>query len=167
MMGTFIGQLFSFVFYIAAQVFFVRNLSLFGYAFCFVYVAFLLLLPFETNLVLLLLLGFVTGLTVDVFYDTLGIHAAACVLLAFVRPTVIKLLTSRGDLDEGMHLSIKAMGTPWFLSYAFILLALHHTFLFFLEAASISLVLPVIIKAVCSTVFSLLVIVILQFFKRK
>jgi len=167
MMGTFIGQLFSFVFYMAAQVFFVRNLSLFGYAFCFVYVAFLLLLPFETSLVLLLIVGFATGLTIDMFYDTMGIHAAACVLLAFIRPTVIKILTPRSDLDEGMQLSIKAMGISWFLSYALILLAFHHTFLFFMEAASLSLALPALIKSVCSTVFSLLVIVILQFFKSK
>jgi hypothetical protein len=166
-MGTIIGQLFSFIFFMAAQVFFVRNLSLFGYAFCFVYVAFLLLLPFETSLVLLLIISFATGLTVDVFYDTLGIHAAACVWLAFLRPTVIKLITPRGDLDEGMRLSLKSMGAPWFLSYAITLLFVHHAFLFFLEAATLSLAIPVLIKTVCSTAFSLVVIVILQFFKSK
>ena len=166
-MGTIIRQIFSFVLYLAAQVFFVRNLSIFGYAFCFVYVAFLLLLPFETPPVLLLLLGFASGFTADVFYDTLGIHSAACVLLAFLRPSVIRLITPRGELDTNMRLSLKAMGPPWFISYTVVLVFIHHAFLFSLEAANTSLILPVLIKTVCSTLFTTLVIVILQYFKQK
>ncbi|MBC7923117.1 MAG: Rod shape-determining protein MreD, partial [Ferruginibacter sp.] len=138
-MGTIIGQLFSFLLYAAAQVFFVRNLELWHYAFCYVYVAFLLLLPFETDSVLLLVLGFAAGLVMDVFYDTLGIHAAACVLMTFLRPGVIRLITPRSDLDEGTQLSLKSMGPPWVLSYAVVLVFIHHAFLFFLEAANGSL----------------------------
>ncbi|MES2733864.1 MAG: hypothetical protein V4714_19105 [Bacteroidota bacterium] len=166
-MGTIIGQFFSFLLLMTVQVFFVRNLAIYEYGFCFVYVAFLLLLPFDISLVLLLLLAFAAGVTVDVFYDTLGIHAAACVLIAFLRPYVIKAITPRGDLDAGMRLSLKSMGMPWFLSYVMVLLFIHHAFLFLLEAASISLLVPAMVKAVCSTLFTTLVIVILQYFRRK
>jgi hypothetical protein len=177
-MGTIIGQLFSFVLYLVAQVFFVKNLYLVaqvffvknlvigGYAFCFVYVAFLLLLPFETSLVLLLLLGFLTGVAADVFYDTLGLHAAACVLLAFLRPSVLRLITPRSELDAGMKISLQSMGTPRFLLYAVSLIFVHHAFLFFVEAASWSLALLALVKTVCSTVFTVLVIVIVQYFKK-
>ena len=164
--ALFIGQLFSFLLYMVAQVFFVRNVALFGYAFCFVYVAFLLLLPFEISSVLLLLIGFATGCVMDTFYDTMGIHAAACVLLAFLRPSVIRLITPRGDLDSGMHLSLKAMGTPWFLSYALTLVFIHHAVLFFVEAANPALFLPALIRTICSAVFTTLVVVILQYFKK-
>jgi hypothetical protein len=166
-MGTIIGQLFSFLLLMIVQVFFVRNLAIYEYGFCFVYVAFLLLLPFDISLVLLLFMSFLTGLAIDIFYDTLGIHAAACLLIAYLRPYVIKAITPRGDLDAGMRLSLKSMGMPWFLSYVMVLVFIHHSFLFLLEAASISLVIPAMIKAVCSTLFTTLVILILQYFKRK
>ena len=166
-MGTIIGQLFSFLLYAAAQVLFVRNLELWHYAFCYVYVAFLLLLPFETSSVLLLVLGFAAGLVMDVFYDTLGIHAAACVLMAFLRPTVIRVITPRSDLDDGTQLSLKSMGPPWFLSYAVVLVFVHHAFLFFLEAANPSLFWPALFKTMASTAFTTLVIVIIQYFQKK
>ncbi len=165
-MGTIIGQLFSFLLYMAAQVFFVRNLVIGGYAFCFVYVAFLLLLPFETSLVLLLLLGFLTGLATDIFYDTLGLHAAACVLLTFLRPSVLRLITPRSELDAGMKMSLRSMGTSRFLLYTVTLVFVHHAFLFYVEAASWSLVLLALVKTVCSTLFTMTVIVIIQYFKK-
>ena len=78
-------QIIIFLAYVAIQVLFVRNLVLFDTAFCFVYVAFLLLIPLETGPLILMLLGFLTGFVIDIFYDSLGIHSAACVLLTFIQ----------------------------------------------------------------------------------
>jgi len=70
--GGLLSQILNFLFYILAQVILVKNLVLFDTAFCFIYVAFLLLLPFEIGILFVLLLGFITGFLVDVFYNSLG-----------------------------------------------------------------------------------------------
>src|SRR4028118_1471244 len=94
---------FYFIIYITLQVILIRNMVLFDVGFCFVYIAFLLLLPFDISKVMLLILGFSTGLLVDVFYDTIGIHAAACTLLAYIRPYVIMFTTPRGGYEANMR----------------------------------------------------------------
>jgi len=76
--------------YLFLQIFFMRNLVLFNYAFCFIYIAGVLLLPADTNRMYLLLIGFATGFTVDVFSNTFGMHASATVLIAYIRPFLIQ-----------------------------------------------------------------------------
>ena len=84
-----IPEVLTFIFYLLLQVFFVRQLVFFDYAFCFSYVAAVLLLPFETSRLQLVLLGFVAGLFVDIFYNTAGANAAATTLIAYLRPSII------------------------------------------------------------------------------
>ena len=83
-----VPQIFTFIFYLLLQIFFVRQLVFFNYAFCFVYVATIILLPFDTSRVQLILLGFVAGMLVDVFYNTIGANAAAMTLIAYLRQPV-------------------------------------------------------------------------------
>jgi hypothetical protein len=156
-------QILYFFLYITLQILLVRNFVLFDVAFCFVYIAFILLLPFEIDAVLLLLFGFGTGLMIDVFYDTLGIHAAACVLTAFVRPWILRFITPRGGYEVGMQLSIRSMGLDWFAPYAFILILIHHLTLFFIEASDISLFFTALLKAFCSAILTWALILITQY----
>ena len=88
--------IFLFFLYVLLQLLLVRNLVLFDYGFCFIYVAAVLLLPYEISLTLLLLIAFVTGIVVDTFYNTLGIHAAATVLMAYLRPLIIRIQLAPG-----------------------------------------------------------------------
>ena len=136
---------------------------LFDVGFCFVYIAFLLLLPFDISRVMLLILGFSTGVLVDVFYDTIGIHAAACTLLAYIRPYVIMVTTPRGGYETNMRLSLQGMGNDWFIPYILILTFIHHSVLFFLEAIQLDLFLFTLLKVVSSTLFTCVVIVLIQY----
>ncbi len=93
----------QFFVFIALQILLMQNLVLFNTAFCFIYIAFLLFLPIQLPTVILLLLAFTTGFTVDIFYDTVGIHAApACCLpicgrtfCGFSRPATITMPTTQ------------------------------------------------------------------------
>jgi hypothetical protein len=82
----------------------------------------------------LLIIGFALGLTLDYFTGTPGIHAAPCVLIAYLRPFLINLLISQ----EGQELnyaepSIKSLGwAPYFL-YILIFTFIHHFYLVFIE----------------------------------
>lgn len=92
-----------------------------------IYQLFILLLPFETPVWILLLLGFVTGLSIDSFMNTAGIHAFATVLMAYLRTNILTALMPR-NLGEyaGTEPSIKLMGAVPFMSYSLILLFIHH-----------------------------------------
>src|SRR5476649_733601 len=85
MSRTIIINALRFVVLVFIQVFLLKNIALYNLATPYFYILFILLLPFETPNVLLFILAFLMGLTIDAFYDTPGLHAAACSLLAFVR----------------------------------------------------------------------------------
>ena len=158
-----LGTLISFILYLFLQVTVVRNMVLFDTAFCYVYVAFIILLPFEITPVLLMVVAFLCGFMIDIFYDTLGIHAAACVLIAFLRPYWIKTVPPRGGYEIGMRPTIKIMGFSWFMTYTLPLILIHHTVIFFVEIGGLHLFGFTFVKVISSTVLTFLVVVILQY----
>ena len=154
---------FSFILYLLLQVTLVRNMILFDTAFCYVYVAFIILLPFEIGSVLLMVIAFLCGFMVDIFYDSLGIHAAACVLIAFLRPFWTKTVPPRGGYEMGMRPTIKIMGFSWFLTFTLPLILIHHAVLFFVEAGGMHLFGFTLVKVISSAILTFLVMVILQY----
>ncbi len=161
---TIIRQLISCPVYILIQVFFIRHFVLFdGWAVCYFYVGFLLLLPFEIDTVILILIGAFVGLITDIFYDTLGIHTAACVFIMFLRPFVIKTLNPRGGYDDNPIISLSYMGIGWFIPYIFILVLTHHLVLFIVEASDFNLMLLAILKAIFSSIFTVFMLMGSQF----
>ncbi len=160
---TIVFNVIYFLLFLALQVIFFLNLSLANYAFCFVYIGFLLLLPVETPPLLLLLLSFLLGFSVDIFYNTLGIHTAACVLIGFMRPYVINFLTPRGGYDEGAELTVYSLGFRWLAIYAAVLAIIHHLTLFMIEAWEFSIFFHTLFKALCSALFTLVVYFLFQY----
>ena len=79
-----IVQFILFFVYVLLQVLLLRNLVLFNSAFCFLYIAFILLLPIEWNSLVLMVIGFFLGFTIDIFYDSMGLHAMATVVVCLV-----------------------------------------------------------------------------------
>lgn len=162
-------SLFSLLFwtfaYLFFQIFVFRNLVLFHYGFCFVYVAATLQRSFETPTVTLLFVAFLTGILVDVFYNTLGLHAASTVLMAYARPLVLRLLTPARGYDERTEPSIADMGLRWFISYVFVLTLLHHSVLFLLEASSLQLLVPTLGKIGASVLYTTFVVTLIQYFQ--
>ena len=96
MIIDFFYQLIRFVVLVLIQVLILNNLLLPGVFNPYIYPLFLLLLPIRMPIWLLLLVGFVAGLTIDLFSNTMGMHAAASVLLCFMRPQVLKLIEPSG-----------------------------------------------------------------------
>ncbi|MCU0444428.1 MAG: Rod shape-determining protein MreD [Microscillaceae bacterium] len=154
-----VGQTITFFIYIFIQVFFAKHLELFGVAFCFMYVNYLLIMPIQTDRLVMLLTAFLLGLLVDMFYDTLGIHSFACVFIAYFRPFLISFLSK----EDIFALSIKETGLVWFVRYAGILLFVHHFWLFFLQQFNFSMFLATLLKVSASTLFTLLVCLMVQY----
>jgi hypothetical protein len=157
------GQLFNFLIYVALQVLIVKNMVLFDVAYSYIYVAFLLLLPFDTGKLTLLFLGFITGFTVDIFYDSLGINAAASVLLMYIRPYWLYMVASRESEDNIFNPSLRNLGFESFIAYIFPLLLIHHFALFFLDAGGFHMFIFIMLKVIASALLTGVLIIILQF----
>lgn len=126
----------------------------------YLYYLFLLWLPFSVSRIGLLIIGFLTGMALDFFTMTPGLHAAACVLLAYFRPFVINILTPKDPSEFNYREpSPRAMGWTPYLVYVFVLTLFHHGYLTFLEWLSFGTFLQFIIKVAATTAISMLLII--------
>lgn len=145
------------------QVLIVKNIELGSYMNPFMYVLFILLLPVNTPGTVLLVVSFLTGMVVDMFYDTMGMHAAACVFTAFCRPGIIKFISPREGYEDGTEPSLQQFGLPWFFSYAGILVLIHHLFLFYIERFSFTGFFSTLLKSLASGLVSMVLMVLIQY----
>ncbi len=126
----------------------------------YIYYLFLLWLPFSVSRIGLLIIGFLTGMALDFFTMTPGLHAAACVLLAYCRPFVINILTPKDPSEFNYREpSPRAIGWVPYLVYIFVLTLFHHGYLTFLEWLSFGTFLQFLIKVVATTAISMLLII--------
>jgi len=144
------------------QIFLLKNMGFYDLSTPFTYVLFLLLLPFNIPNILLYLIAFGTGLTLDAFYDTMGVHASACVVLAFVRILFISISLNREAHDDPEP-SLSYMGFQWFTLYAFLCILAHHFVLFFLEAFRLTDFGYTLIRCGLSCIFTLLLVLLIEF----
>lgn len=150
------------ILYVLAQVLLGSQLILFDRAFAFLYLGFLLLLPFEIGPIWLMLIGFLTGLFIDLFYDTVGVHAIACLVTMFLRPNMVNILMPQGGIESGARPSLRTMGSSWFVPYALVLIFIHHLVLFFVEAFTFRAFFFTLGNAFFSTLITFASIVLLQ-----
>ena len=151
-----------FVVLILVQVLVLNQINFFGYLDPYLYVLFILMLPFETPRWLLLIAAFFVGLFVDIFSGTSGIHTAASVAMAFARPGWIRFLESSKDIDPDMEPGIQIMGFGWFLLYAIALIFLHHLILFYLEVFKFSGFFMTLLRVLINTLFTFVFVSLTQ-----
>jgi rod shape-determining protein MreD len=152
-----------FIFLIFFQVLILNNINLGGYINPYLYVLFILMLPFETPKWLLLISSFMLGLTVDMFSDTSGLHAASCVFMAFSRPYILGVVSSRQEYEPGIQPTIRDLGFNWFFSYVLILVSIHHILLFYLEVFSFGEFFHTLLRTFLSILFTMLLLVLSQY----
>ncbi len=152
-----------FIALILLQVFLFNNIHAGNVFHPYFYIIFILLLPFETPGVLLLSLSFFLGLSIDLFVGTVGMHAAACVLMGFARPGVLKVIAPRDGYETGTFPRVSYYGIGWFLKYTIILVFTHHFALFFIEVFEFEHFFLTLSRAVLSTLLTTAIIVISQF----
>jgi len=129
----------------------------------FFYILFIILLPFYTPRALLLFLSFALGMTVDIFTNTPGVHASACLLTGFLRPVVLQVISSRETLESVSAPRVDNMGLNWFAGYTTFLVITHHLFLFFIEAFTFESFYITLLRVIFSSVLSIVLIVLSQF----
>ena len=134
-----------------------------GLGFCFAYVMFLLSLPVSLPRSATMTLAFFCGLFIDLFYNSPGINAATCVLLMFLRPHLLPFLNTQGFSESITTISINSVGIRVYSVYILTFIFIHHLGLFILQEANFDRIGVIFSKTIISTVYTFLVILILQF----
>ena len=151
------------------QVFILNNIPpLHQFIVPYFYFVFLLWLPFKTSRTALLFAAFFLGVFVDMFYKTPGLHAAASLLIGFLRPFVIGLLLPKEVTEWGNEEpSRNTMGPLPYATYIILLTFLHHFYLVFLEWLQFGSFLYFLGKVILTTLVSLLLILVADLFMNR
>ncbi len=148
------------------QVLVVNHIRLGGYVHPYIYVIFIMLLPINIQGWQLLLLGFGLGFSIDLFSGTPGLHAGATTLMAFCRPSIIKLISGTQKFENIHEPNLSQLDGMWFLRYVFCMVFVHHLTLFILESFSFRLFGQVLLRILLSVPVSMfLIMMILYIFK--
>lgn len=162
-MNSYVKYTLIFVALVLFQEFVFSNIELNTYMNPYVYVLFILILPFSINRSVLLLLSFLLGFSVDMLSGTLGLHTAACVVAGYVRPFVLSIFISRDDFEQQLAPSSAAYGLSWFIRYSAVMVGIHHFVLFSLEAFTFSGYFITVIRILLSTVLSVFFVVLSEY----
>ena len=159
-----IRNIVRFLVVILFQVLVMDNVMINGYMIPYIYLLFILLMPFETPRWTQLVLGFLLGMGIDLFLNTPGMHTAATVLVAFIRPYILNLLAPRDGYESDSFPRIHYYGFLWFLKYTLIIVVIHHLALFYLEVFQLKDFLSTLLRVILSSILSTSTIILSQYF---
>ncbi len=148
------------------QVLLFNNIQFSGYVNPYVYIMFIMLLPVEIPAWLLMLLSFGTGMLIDIFTGTPGMHSSATVLAGMIRPFVLRSISPRDGYEPGAHPSMLVYGFRWFLLYTIVIVFIHHTALFYLEVFRFTDFFRTLLRVLLSSVFTILFVLIFEFYRK-
>jgi len=159
MNSTLLYNIARFILLLAAQILIFNNMNFLGYINPYPYILFIILYPVNGNKTALLLSSFVLGIIMDMFCNSGGVHAAACVLLAYYRPLIFKF--SFGLSYEYQTVKLNDVLTPERFSFILIAVVIHHFTLFLLEVFRLNFLWEIFLKTLLSTLFTILLCIII------
>lgn len=155
-----------FVGLVLLQVLILNNVHIAGYATPFIYIYMILKFESDVSRNALTLWAFFLGLAIDVFSDTPGMNAAAAVLLAFLRPALLRLFVPRDTLDTLVP-AVRTMGIFPFLKYLVAGVLVHHSMLLALEFFSFAHIGTLLLRVVASTLLTVTCIMAIEGIRKK
>ena len=152
-----------FVVLVVAQVLIVNHIRLGGFVHPYIYLIFVMLLPINIPGWQLLISGFGIGLVIDLFMGTLGMHAGATTVMAFCRPSIIKLVSGTQKFENIKEPNVNQLGFPWFVRYTICMVMVHNFTLFMFEGFSFHLVGQAILRIRISVPVSVFLILLILY----
>ena len=128
-----------------------------------IYPVMILLLPFELSAFLTMAIALLLGLSTDAISNTFGLHASSSLLVAYLRPTILRYIKPRDGYDGTLLPTIQDMGIQWFFTYAIIILFLHHFWFFTFEIFSFDRIFGILLKTIGSVIFSLFLMLLFMY----
>lgn len=148
-----------FILLLAAQIIIFNKFNFLGYINPFPYILFIILYPVNGNKYGLLAASFFLGLTMDLFCNSGGVHAAACLMLAYFRPSIFKF--SFGLSYEYQTVRLNDTLTPERFSFILLAVIIHHLTLFVLEVFTFEYLWDIILRTIVSTLFTILICILI------
>lgn len=149
--------LYSFLWFLLCvllQVLVFNHLHLLG-GIVLIYMVALLRMPVQINRSLQILIGFVCGLLVDIFSNTLGMHALTCTLIMWMRLPLLHMFIIAEEIKTGSP-NMEKLSTPVFVRYALTVISIHTVLLYLIESFTLFNFLPLLLKIVITVVLSFL-----------
>ena len=159
MNSTLLVNIFRFILLLAVQIIIFNNMNFLGYISPFPYILFIILYPVNGNKSGLVVASFMLGLIMDMFSNSGGIHATACLVLAYFRPSIFKF--AFGLSYEYQTVKLNDVLTPERFSFILLSIAIHHFTLFLLEAFQFSFIIDILIRSLLSTLFTIIICIII------
>jgi hypothetical protein len=134
-MSTLLKNIIRFILFLGIQVYILNQIPpLHQFIVPYLYFLFIIWLPFNLGRFPLLLIAFIFGLSLDYFTGTMGLHAAACVLLAYIKPFLLNLLIPQETTEQSyVEPSVSSMGWAPYSLYVALLTFIHHFYLVLIE----------------------------------
>lgn len=151
-----------FILLILLQLLVMDHIQFSGYINPYIYLLFIIILPFETAPWAILLLSFFTGLTVDLLNGTPGLHTSATLVAGFVRPYLLRVIAPHDDYELGGEPGIRLYGLRWFIFYVSAMVLIHHFILFYVEVFRFAFFFSTLLRVILSSIFSIGFILIIQ-----
>jgi rod shape-determining protein MreD len=166
MNSVFFAQASRFIILVLFQVLIFNHINFLGYINPYIYILLIAFFPVRNNRIVIIFLSFILGLSIDLFLDTGGVHAAACVFIAYIRPILLK--SSFGMIYEHQTIRFNTVDFGAKLTYISLLTIVHHFVLFSLEIFNFSKIILILQKALFSSIFSIILIILITvIFSRK
>ena len=158
-----------FILFIFLQVFIFNNILFMGYINPYIYLLFIILLPYsKLNKNLTLFIALLTGLIIDTFQNSMGMHAFTCVLIAYIRtPILYRLVPQLKNKSQSMiEFSMKEFGVQICVIYTTVLVFIHNLVLFTIEAFRFEIG-NILIRTIASALITSVLLIIFQFLYSK
>jgi len=148
------------------QVLILNYVQFSGFVNPYVYIMIVLLLPYTIPAWMLLVISFLSGLVIDLFSGSPGMHASATLLAGFSRPYILRIIAPRDGYESGSDLSMAAYGARWFLVYTAIIVVIHHTALFYLEVFRFTDFFRTLLRVILSSSFTAGFILLIEYYRK-
>ncbi|MDO5665267.1 MAG: rod shape-determining protein MreD [Bacteroidia bacterium] len=153
-------EILLFVILVLLQVLLFNRISIFGFAVLILYIYFLIKLPYGRNKFYVIVSGFLLGLVIDIFLNTPGMNAAATTIVATFRSVILNLFYPKNEYEDFVP-SIHGP-TAAFVKFVLVMVLLHQTLLFFIEAFTLFNFVSTIIRLVSSSLLTIVLILALD-----
>lgn len=164
MSKTVLAFILKFVLLTLAQAVIFNNLVLFNAVVPFVFIYIIIWMPITWSTNVSMTLGFLAGVTIDIFSNTQGVNALACTILSFVRKPVFHLYIQRDEDLGGLKPSQRSMGSAEFMKYVATMTLIYCLCVFTIDAFAIFNPLRFAIQVLGSSIFTIILIYALDSF---
>lgn len=151
-----------FVLAVGAQVLIFNDIRLGVFVNPYIYIIFILSMPIGTSRAAAMTMAFAAGITVDLFSNTPGMHAAACVLIAYLRPRLLQLIALNSEYQPEAVPHIGTYGAGWYMRYAAMMIVAHHLTLFFIEQFDTFLLWTTLLRILLSAIATFVMVMVVQ-----